>query len=414
MTGNMRDARFWRILSRAVRSSGALFLAAFLIRVGVSWQLISTNQDRFYKASEEQARIAWAVASGHGFSSPWPNTPLEPTAQQPPIYPYLLAGIFRLTGAYTRASLTIALCLNAIFASLTAVLIYRIGKSYFSDFAGLLSAWVWACWIYEVVLSAKLWESSLSALCLTAGIWLLPTLVETQRLLPWIGFGLLAGVVALTNPSLMPAFVGFWIWLYWTRDQRSIEVVLRGLLSVAAFIVVLIPWTVRNYVVFHRLMPVRDNFGLELWIGNHEGVTHLYDFRGGFPLIDPGEYNRLGELPFMEAKREVALQFIRQHPWDFLRLCGQRIVDFWSTPQSSLWVPLSVAAWIGLLLLLWRKRSAGVPFAIAMIFFPVVYYVTHTWSTYRHPIEPVAILLAVYAIDRLAERLGLKVREVIG
>jgi hypothetical protein len=23
-------------------------------------------------------------------------------------------------------------------------------------------------------------------------------------------------------------------------------------------------------------MPIRDNFGLELWIGNHEGVAHEY------------------------------------------------------------------------------------------------------------------------------------------
>jgi hypothetical protein len=34
-----------------------------------------------------------------------------------------------------------------------------------------------------------------------------------------------------------------------------------------------LPLTVRNYVVFDKLIPLRDNFFLELWIGNRDGAT---------------------------------------------------------------------------------------------------------------------------------------------
>ena len=399
----MRIGHVLRMIARALRSPWVLFAVAFLLRVIVGWQLMSARPGYFYTANE-QARIAWAVVSGYGFSSPWPQTPLAPTAQQPPIYPYLLAGIFRLAGAYTLPSLKIAIALNAAFSSLTAVMIYQIGKRRFRDLAALTAAWVWACWIYEIVVSLRVWESSLSALLLAGSIWLLWRVRSAEHALPWLAFGGLAAIAALTNTTLLAVFVGFWIWLWFARARQSRDLSMRWLASIAVCLVLLLPWTIRNYLTFHRLIPVRDNLGMELWIGNHEGVTYLYDFRGGFPLIDPSEYNRLGELAFMEAKRKVALTFIRQHPRDFLRLSRQRALEFWLVPRGSVWWVASLIAWVGLALALWRKRFDAVPEAIVLTLYPLIYYVTHTWSTYRHPIEPVVILMACYAAAELTRR----------
>ncbi|MCU1297954.1 MAG: hypothetical protein JWO91_2232 [Acidobacteriaceae bacterium] len=157
------------------------------------------------------------------------------------------------------------------------------------------------------------------------------------------------------------------------------------------------PWTIRNYATFHHLIPVRDNFGLELWVGNHEGVTYLYDFTTAFPLHDPTEYNRVGELRFMENKRDVALKFIRKHPGKFLQLTAERSFSFWTTPTLSVWLPISILAWLGAAFALKRKGLEGMPFCTVMVIFPLIYYITHTWPTYRHPIEPVVILLMIYA-----------------
>jgi hypothetical protein len=49
-------------------------------------------------------------------------------------------------------------------------------------------------------------------------------------------------------------------------------------------------------------------------------------------------------------------------------------------------------------LALWRKGLDAVLYAVPLIVFPPVYYITHTFPTYRHPIEPVIIMLAAYAI----------------
>jgi 4-amino-4-deoxy-L-arabinose transferase-like glycosyltransferase len=398
--------RFLPITFRILGSPLAIFLVALMARLRVIRQLLPGNAWPDFYVNNESARIAWAVASGFGFSSPWPHTPLLPTSVEPPIYPYLLAGIFRLAGPYSDLSLWIAVELNAIFSALTAVALLHLGRRVFGNSAGVLAAWIWAIWLYASVVSVRLWESSLSALLLVLGLLLLLKLADSGRGWHWLLFGALAGFAALTNTTFLSLFPLFWIWLWIAYRRRGISCGRLLWSSVAICMLVVVPWTVRNYETFHRLMPVRDNLGLELWIGNHQGVVRLADFSRSFPLVDPTDYNEQGELRFMERKREIALQFIRQHPVQFLRLCSQRSWNYWTAPVPYIWLPIGLLAWSGGIFSLWRKRPGAIPFAIVLLIFPSIYYVTHTWPTYRHPMEPVMVLLAVFAVLSAAEYLG--------
>ncbi len=415
----MRDVslfrrRFSQIVFRVLNSQSAIFAAALLVRLRVMQQLLPGNAWRGFYVNNESARIAWAIVSGFGFSSPWPRTPLLPTAVEPPVYPYLLAGIFKLAGAYSDLSLWLGVELNAVLSALTAVLLFQFGRRVFGLATGMLTAWIWAIWLYPAVVSIRLWESSLSALLLMLGLLLLLKLEHSTQVRHWLLFGGLAGFAALTNTTFISLFPLFWFWLWLTYRRREVSYGKLLWSSVAVCLLILTPWTIRNYATFHRLIPLRDNLGLELWIGNHEGVTHLYEFSGSFPLIDPAEYNRLGELRFMETKRDVALQFIRQHPSEFLRLCGQRFYAYWSTPDPSRWLPLGLLAWAGAMVGLWRRRPAAIPLLIILLVFPLIYYITHPWPTYRHPMEPEILLLAVYAVLSIAEPIMRRYRAVDG
>jgi len=381
-----------------------VFLVALTARLWVLSQLLPANAWHDFYQYNEPAHIAWSIVSGAGYSSPWANTVAMPTAQQPPVYPYLLAGIFRLTGAYTYLSLWIAVGLNAVISALTAVVILQIGKRMFGASTAVLAAWMWSCWIYEAVVSIRLWESSLSALLLAVALWLLPRLAGSLRPLPWLIFGALAGVAALTNTTLLSVFPFFWMWLWVGYRRRGLSCKKWLVASVVICVFVVLPWTARNYATFHRLMPIRDNFGLELWLGNHEGVTHVFD--NAFPLLNPTEYNRLGEIRFMEAKRDIALEFIGRNPGQFLRFSAGHCFEFWSAPEKSAWLALSLLAWAGMILALRRKGLNAVPYAVVVLVFPPVYYITHVFSTYRHPIEPTIFLLAAYTMVVTVEAAG--------
>jgi hypothetical protein len=112
-----------------------------------------------------------------------------PTAQQPPVDPYLLVAILKLAGTYSYRSLWIAVGMNAFSPALTAIVLLKIGKRTSGPSTGVLAAWIWSCWIYEAVVSIRLWESSLSALPLAVALLLLPDMAASTRPWLWLLFG---------------------------------------------------------------------------------------------------------------------------------------------------------------------------------------------------------------------------------
>ena len=79
----------------------------------------------------EMGRIGHAIAIGRGFADPFgPAT--GPTAWEPPLYPYLIAAVFKVTGIYTHASAFILLTINSIFSAFTCVPIFLIARKCFS------------------------------------------------------------------------------------------------------------------------------------------------------------------------------------------------------------------------------------------------------------------------------------------
>jgi len=409
----MNGSRLPQIVLRILSAPQVVFLVAFIARLRVLSQLLPAQAWTGFYRYNEPSHIAWALVSGFGYSAPWPNTPIAATAQQPPLYPFLLAAIFKFAGAYSYLSLCIAVGLNAAFSALTAVIILRIAKRDFGIATAILAAWVWAYWQYEAVVSIRLWESSLSALLLMLGMLCVRELAESLQAWRWLLFGALAGIAALNNTTLLAVFPFFWLLLWLKYRRRGWSCYKQLLASSAVCVLILIPWTIRNYAAFHRIMPLRDNFGLELWVGLEleDDSWNAPIFIKDFPLRDPTEYNQRGEIAFMETKRQMAFNFIRQHPREYARMVIIRCGKFWSHPAGTPWPFISLAAWLGLCLALWRKGLDAAVYAVPLIVFPPVYYITHTFPTYRHPIEPVIIILAAYAIASVAESSAVRLQR---
>jgi hypothetical protein len=178
-------------------------------------------------------------------------------------------------------------------------------------------------------------------------------------------------------------------------------------------------------VVFHRLVPLRSNFPLELYIGNNNNYA-TRQFVWPPKITKEREllrYFQLGEMAFMDEEKRKALEFIRAHPKIELQLTAKRFVAFWtglpepvqsflSTDSLLVRVLLvcNTAAGIGGLLgmaVLIRKRSAyAFPAAAYPVVFPWVYYVTHPNLRYRHPIDPVVLLLVAIAVGSVFKTAG--------
>jgi 4-amino-4-deoxy-L-arabinose transferase-like glycosyltransferase len=382
-----------------------VFVAALLIRLlffAVFFHLRPI--EKVWSTGLEQGHVANSLAAGRGFSSPF-GVETGPTAWIAPVYAGFLALLFKLFGAYSAAAAWSVLVLNALCASGTAWAMYAVGQRVFGRHVGVIAAWIWALSPDAVILSIKVWETSLSALVVVLGAllywWLRERAGSTRA---WTIWGFYWSLTVLASPNVALFFPILSVGAAWRTRGNAVA---KLALSAVIFCGVLSPWIVRNYVRLHAIFPVRSDFWEELWLGNHEGVRAFAD-ESRQPLGDPREleqYRAMGERDFMFAKRQAALTFIFQHPVAFSRLTLDRIPYFWTSPEGSLWVVIAIAAFYGLLLALRSDFLLFLPFAVALLIYPTIYYVTHVHNFERHPIEPELILLTVFAAcSRLPNR----------
>src|SRR6476660_5034991 len=185
--------------SKFFQSPAFIVIVALVLRLGVivlgHTYRITPRRDHF-QFGWEMGRIARSIALGQGFSSPT-DFSTGPTAWAPPLYPYILARVFKLFGLYSRASAFVILSINSAFAALTCLVLYRIGMRLFGSGPARWAAWTWALFPYLIYWPVRVvWETSLSALLLSA--ILLQTLRVREAPRPWSGalLGLLWGVTA--------------------------------------------------------------------------------------------------------------------------------------------------------------------------------------------------------------------------
>jgi hypothetical protein len=187
-----------------------------------------------------------------------------------------------------------------------------------------------------------------------------------------------------------------------------------------------VPWTIRNYLVFHRVVPMRSTLGLQLWIGNNENPQEAWK-EELHPIFNSGErarYIRMGEIDYMQEKQREAIEFILAHPARDVRQFASRFIATWSggtpTPAQdfiqtpglwfrcvlvfNLFVAVGAAAGI---VILWKERSAYLfPIAAFPVIFPWAYYLTLVVPRYRLPIDPAVMLLTAVALVAISSRLA--------
>ena len=383
-----------------------IFIAAVCTRFGAAAYTFrnSFGPDVLF-VQNEPSHVAAALASGLGFSAPYGGVPPAPTAQQPPLYPFVVAVIFRIFGVFTSQSAWAVVGLNILAGGITAVLIYRLGRIHFGDTVGVVAAWLWVLpWMYESrAFSVSCSSSYLAALGFAALLLLLSNGMKSDW--GWIALGSFCGALVLLQPAFLGVFVVYGVCLVLDKQRKS-----HVLMAALALSLVLVPWTVRNYTVFGRLIPIRDNFGLELWLGNRAGMQGTVDYSGDFPDHDPSAYSRMGEMKYMDTKLQEATRYILTNPAAFVSRFVRRWVEFWYFPYPFAWIVLSVLSWAGAALV-WRTQQNSWLFIVPLLTYPLVFCVTHLFANYRHPIDPVIILLAATAIVDIGRRYRGKVKS---
>jgi len=186
------------------------------------------------------------------------------------------------------------------------------------------------------------------------------------------------------------------------------------------FLITIAPWIMRNQMVM-GYTGLRDNFGEELYLGNHQGAPEASGLIMGWmhPVWNPQElekYRQQGELAYMQEKKQLAGQFIRSHPYKFGLLTLKRILYFWSgapdetrvhptnlrTRTAFLFTTALLSFW-GAMRMMKRRVFGAHLFLSVLLLYPLVFYVIHVNPRYRHPIEPIMTILIAYLFCSAAQ-----------
>ena len=408
-----RSGNWW---AHARTSFFWMVAAALVLRL--SWIVIAhtyrfkTNDDNF-SFGYEMGRVGRSIASGQGFGNPF-NQNSGPTAWEPPLYPLLIAGVFKVFGIYSHASAFVLLALNSVFSALTCIPIFLTAKRCFSERVAIWSCWLWAMLPPVLYWCTRwVWETSLAALLLAVIFWLTLKLEESDGWRPWFWFGLLWGVSALTNTSLLAFLPVSGLWPWYRRRQLGKRSLGGVVLASALFMACTAPWLFRNYRTFGQWVFIRSNFGAELRLGNGPGAngTWMEFLHPSQNVFEMRRYRQLGELEYVAERKREAVGFIRDDYGRFATLSLKRWIYYWGglprlsenpglAPfKNSVFLASSVLGFWGLGRALRRRRPGAWLFLWLVLSYPTVYYFVFPHPRYRHPIEPELGILIVYVIS---------------
>jgi 4-amino-4-deoxy-L-arabinose transferase-like glycosyltransferase len=400
---------FWHSLPAIVVTAFLLRLA--VIAIGHTYR-ITPRRDHF-QFGWEMGRLARSIALGHGFSSP---TDLETgsSAWAPPVYPYILAAVFKVFGVYSTASAFVILTFNSIFAALTCLTIYGIAKRIYGTAVARATAWTWAVFPYLIYWPVRVvWETSFTTFLLSLALLLTLRMGDrppSRR--AWLGFGALWGLIMLTNTAVVSMLPFCLLWIVYRVGPAPKQI--SGIaLCVAAAAIAASPWIVRNYIVFDKFIFVRDNLPLELHMANNDESSGLWtrNEHPGNDSVAMQEFQRLGEIQFMKTKGDEFEEFLHDHPGKFVWFSLKRGFYFWAAPPqfvvTSNGYNLGIArhtgfslgavlAFAGLWLSIRKRIRGAFLLACFLLVYPLPYYVVNPFPRYKAPIEPEMILLIVY------------------
>jgi len=177
-------------------------------------------------------------------------------------------------------------------------------------------------------------------------VWCRP-LQTIRRAAAW---GCLGGICALISPTIGFVFGIMSCANSWKRGLWRQLVVAAGMAMLAVC-----PWIIRNYLVLGRFIPVKSNLAFELYqsqcseptgvLSNESFAKHPYGSSD-----EHEEFKHLGEMAYLDRKKDQFLQSVSGHPWEYAdrvkkRFLAATIQYYYLNPSYEIQRPWLVRLW---------------------------------------------------------------------
>ncbi len=398
---------------------------------------ITTNVSVMVKA-DYYSSIAVNLLNGHGFVG---EPKGDPILWRAPLYPAFLAIVYGLWGEENASAVMIT---QVLLAAMTATLVWWIGSQLYSKTVGMLAAIGFAMYPLSAYYTVRFMPEPLFTLILTGVSATLMWAMHSGRAAHFAIVGALVALAALIKPVAL-GFAPFLVLYFLYRGrQEPRRAVIQGAVLMVSFVVVVMPWTLRNYVVTGTFIPVATGVGYSFWSGNQtisdgrderetdeatlqrmverrRAILAAYLSRSveqlGADFRMPRTYQDVVNITPEEdrALLRAGLNEMLSHPGSTFVLCGRKLYRFWFDifwPQNR-WAQGYVigmqSVFLGLTCLGWRrvhKEKLSVwPVLLPVAYFMTIYVLTSATLRYSLPLAPLLMLFAAIGLCDIVSRI---------
>lgn len=318
--------------------------------------------------------------------------------------------------------------LNLLVGVSTVALAMSLARRWLGEVPAILTAWILALWPLLIEYSTVLASELLFNFFVLAALWLasMPNWKCLPRSLA-TGIALAAACYIRPVALLIAPFV-FLREMF--LERRLVNAITACVVASVVMIVLILPWSFRNLLVFNHFVLVSTNAGSNFWMGNNPQTTGSY-------MALP-ELNIANEVERDNELNRQAWAYIRQEPISFAvrtvtkaaklydresigiswneqglqERFGTRILTPLKLLSSGYWYLVLISACVGVIFLLRNKswpEIATLPPLVFWLYFTAVHGITVTGDRYHMPAIPFIAMLAAYGINALLDALNKRV-----
>lgn len=398
----------------------SIFSAAFALRLAC---IIITGSYANPQAWEYED-IAVNLLNGRGFVYQHLGAVYHSFVQ--PLYPFFCAAVYSITN---HSFLVLAL-LQASISAFICIIIFKIANIIFNRGIAIFSAILVILHPGVIIYTAKLHPFVLDAFFISLVAMAFLHLRSDFSIRNQIIAGIISGFCILTRSTIALFLIFAIIQFFYEGFYPKKKIIIGGLIVLSVSFLVILPWTIRNYMVHRQFVFIQTNTGEVFWRGNNikaSGSSYRIDGRTVLESSSPEFLKKLYSLDEMGQNklfRGEAFNFIKNHPFKTVALFIKKNYYFWwFSPKSGIEYPnayLLIYKILYLIILLFAisgiifslcsrinsiKWNSGliVILFIAISFAQSIFYVEgrHRWA-----IEPLLLIFTAYGLIEIKDRIN--------
>ena len=270
-------------------------------------------------------QVAQNITLGHGFVLDVG----QPYSFNPPGYAFVLACSYFLFGqnwfavAFSQAAISM----------ISIALVYLVARKLFNRESGMFAAALSSFYPYTVYHSSRVMDTTLFTLIMLVIICLLVHVWQDADWKKWLLIGLVMGLGCLVRTTMLAVFISISVWLIivlgWRQGVAAISICSLGVILVVS------PWTARNFVTERELIFISSKGMANAYIGNNQLTMEYIDQGISLDKLwqdDRFEWPPKG-LSGADERRwyfSQVVEFVKNNTNDYQILLYRKLNSFWS------------------------------------------------------------------------------------